>query len=357
MTWSIQEIWNKKVSSEQRPAKTRDYISASDIGSPFIDRYYKMKGIEPTNPFDERTLRIFDAGKNWEQMLVRIFKMAGILISTQNAIEIPATADKLKVIGFLDAILGGKPDPEQAKQAIQETLARFGLDEKDEFMEQRALGLVEELSKKHPEGLDPIVAEIKSVNSMAFWAHKNADSKGYFKGYPHHKLQLLTYLLGQPKDKDGNVISQGRIFYVSKDDLCLQETAVNIDKRLMALWEQDIKTMTKYIKNDVVPPVEDDILWNEDKKTYEINWRVGRSPYLTKITGLSKDVWEARANEKARKMTLEYKWRSQAAELDLDITGLTTEEIKKEVMRLNRIAKKIVIERVEETQPRGFINS
>lgn len=355
MTWSIQDIWNKKVVSNQRPPKVRDYISASDIGSPFIDRYYKMKGLAPTNPFDERTLRIFDAGKNWEQMLVRIFKMAGILISTQNAIEIPATKDKLKVIGFLDCILGGKPDPVQAKKAIQETLARFGLDEKDEFMEQRALGLVDELSKQFPKGLSPIVAEIKSVNSMAFWAHKNADSKGYFKGYPHHKLQLLTYLLGKPTDDEGNVITEGRMFYVSKDDLCLQETEVKMDQRLLALWEQDIKTMTKYIQDDVVPPVEDDIIWNEDKKSYEINWRVGRSPFLTKIKKMSKDQWEMKANSEARKMTLDYKWRSQAKELGLDTDGHSIDDIKKEVMKLNRIAKKIVIER-EEFEPMGFIN-
>lgn len=339
--WSIQDIWNQQLQGKEREPKKRDYISASDIGGSFLDRYYKMIGEEPTNKPDYRTLRIFDTGKMIEHMMVRIFKTAGILQNTQGWVEIPATDEHLKVIGYYDCVLGGKPNYEQALQTVKDYIEKFGLDLDEEFIENKTVKFIEALSNQFPEGLSSIIAEIKSVNSMAFWAHKNQDENGYFKGYDHHKLQLLTYILGGIKDNDGNLIDTGRLFYISKDDLCLQETTIYETEELKTKWLDDIKQMTNYIKNNEIPPKEDDVVWNEDKKSFEVNWRIARSPYLTKITGASKEEWEKSSEALAAKLNNEERWRIRAEDHGIVHKGLDKETIKKLVMARDRELKKL----------------
>lgn len=223
--WGVQEIWNKQLSDEVREPKERNYISASDIGGSFLDRYYKMKGVAPTNPPDERTLRIFSTGKHFESLIIKVFLMAGLLLEYQPYVEIPATKTRLKVLGYGDAIIGGKPNWDLTKEKIDKILqlikTEFKVDEKalsELFFDlDKSKKLVEQLHTRYgDEELAPLLTEIKSVNSMAFWAHKNTGQDGYFRGYDHHKLQLATYLMAKGKDV-------GRLFYISRDDECLQE--------------------------------------------------------------------------------------------------------------------------------------
>jgi hypothetical protein len=347
MDWSIEKVWNAQLSSIQAPAPARDFIRASEIGSPFLDRYYKMLGIPFSNEFDDRTLRVFSMGRLIEREILTIFKLAGIFQSTQEEIILPENQDHLTIKGHVDAVVGGKPDFEKAKKHIEKVIKMKELLEEDVDTEYRALNLVADLSKKfisgkYPDGLEFLIAEIKSVNSRAFWSHKNMDSRGYFKGYDHHKLQLLTYLLGHP------TIKKGRLFYVSKDDLCVKEKNVVITASLKKAWLEDVSTMSNYIRNKQEPPKEEDVVWNNDKKVFEMNWRIGRSNYLTKITGLSKERWEKRAYKIAREKTLDYKWRDQASQHGINTDGMTLTDIKKECMKRNRDLKKIVIIREED---------
>jgi len=292
-SWSIQKIWNEKLSLERTEGKVRNYISASDIGKPFLDRYYKMKGVKPTNGYDERILRVFDAGNIFEWIVERVFRLAGILQDTQVKIGIPENDKHLYIAGYIDCIVGGLPEWSIARDKIK-------ADQLPEWLEKRCLRLIDELEKDYPNGLEPIVAEIKSVNSMAFWAHKNQTPEGFFKGYDHHKLQLLTYLLGQP-------IKKGRLFYISKDDLTLQETGVFVTDELLKVWNDDIESMSKFYRTNTEPPREEDIVFNKSKDKYEKNWKVGRSSYLTKITGLSKEDWEIKTHEKVLAKNKEYR--------------------------------------------------
>lgn len=347
--WSIEKLWNEQLSTPQTTAPPRNYIRASEIGSPFLDRYYRMKGVPPSNQFDIRTLRIFDAGKLWELIVVRILKMAGILQSRQDELIIPENKDHLLVKGHVDAIVGGKPDFDQAKASIHGIIQEFGLEEGEDFLEQRALKLVEYLSKEFPDGLEPVIAEVKSVNSMAFWAHKNLDAKGYFKGYDHHKLQLLTYLLGHPS------IKIGKRFYISKDDMCLKEDNIKITEDLKKKWLADVTTMSNYYRNNQEPPKEDDIVWNPEKESFELNWKLKRSNYLTKITGLTEDQWIRKHYRIAKEKTLEYKWKTEGKRHGLDIEKMTIEEIKKECMKRNKLLKKIVIIREGEDDNEGEV--
>jgi hypothetical protein len=317
--WTIGNIWNTKLNVERKDAKERDYISASDIGKPYLDRFYKMKGIKVTNPFDERILRVFECGNIFEWIVERVFKLAGILQESQTWIEIPATKTRLKVVGKLDFLVGGIPNWNVARANVKDTTfevirdhidtIRKKLKELDflddtlvesailrisekplpEWLERKALKFIDELQKKYPNGIKSLTAEIKSVNSMAFWAHKNRTKDGFFAGYEHNKLQLLTYIIATKQE-------EGRLFYISKDDLTLEETPIGSNtasKELLNKWNKDVKEMSEYYRTNIIPPKEPDVIFNENKKKYELNWKVGRSSYLTKITGFkNKDDWD-----------------------------------------------------------------
>lgn len=278
--WAIQELWNELLLTE-RDVKPRDYIRASEMGKSYLDRYLTMKGVPITNKFDARILRVFDCGFIFEQDVVeRIFRLLGLVVDSQKEVRVELPG-MLPVIGHYDYKVGGKIDREQRESYIMNN------ENITPWMKERSLRLLDLLAERYPNGMREIIAEIKSVNSRAFWSHKNADpDTGFFKGYPHHKMQLYTYLRGEN-------LPEGRIFYVSKDDLTLLESVVIETPDLKKAWEDDVEKMTYYYKNDKMPPREDDIIFNEDKGEWELNWKVARSSYFTHITGFDTvDEWE-----------------------------------------------------------------
>jgi hypothetical protein len=297
--WSLTELWNGLL-TESRPSKPRSYIYASELGQSFLDRLLKMREVTVTNPFEPRTLRVFDCGNIFEiEVMERIFKLLGIFISSQERMVIK-TDGLLDVVGKHDPRVGGKINYDEAMERINDPNT-------SDWMKPRAKAMLEALMIKYPDGLQELITEIKSVNSRSFWAHKNQDEvTGFFKGYPHHKLQLHTYVkhTGIP----------GRLFYISKDDLTLMETPVQIgDKELEKLWIADVTKMTELYNESQFRPLlqknengtvtiadwlreyqEPNILWNEEKQEFEKNWKASWSSYLTLVTGMKdSDEWEA----------------------------------------------------------------
>lgn len=303
-TWSIQGIWNELV-TEERKMEPREYVRGSEIGRSFLERYLKMKGVPFTNHFDSRILRVFDVGHIFEEdVMLRIFNLLGLVIGTQDEVrvEIPGL---LPMVGHHDPRLGGKIDLEKVKENVNQPGVT-------EWMRARTLVLAEKLAKEYPNGLEDIITEMKTINSRAFWAHKNMDPEtGFFKGYPHHRLQCWGYLKGKNHPR-------GRLFYMSKDDLTLFETPVLLnDTKLEEEWMADIHGMTmvwekgkemKKVGQDMPVLGEDgkyhlpawlqemvpeNIVYNEDKEKWELNWEIGRSNYLTLWTGFeTTDAWE-----------------------------------------------------------------
>jgi len=290
----IQSHWNKIVRKEYNGAKMRDYITFSDIGKPYIDRYYKMKGEPVTNDFDERVLRIFDAGRVMEFIVLRALTMAGILNQKQTFVEIPAQNGILKQLGYLDCTIGGFADWAKAEQTIHEHLQQYKLTLDDQLLEQKAVNIINGLRETYPDGKIPeMLVEVKSINSMAFWAHKNRDKVGNFLGYPHNKLQLYGYM-------KATGIKNGILLYISKDDFVLEEVGMVLgDLKLEQTYNEDIKQMSNYYLNDIVPPKEVEIIYNENKANFEFNWKVLRSNYLTKIYGY-KDQDEFQEKNRAK---------------------------------------------------------
>jgi hypothetical protein len=288
--YTIAQIWNGQLEQEQRSAKMRDYISAGDLGGSFLDRYYKMMGIEPTNPYEPRVLRIFSAGNEFHHLIDTVFRKIGILKSCEKYVEIPEDEERLKVLGYYDALIGGFSDWDLARERVKES-------DLSDFVKSASLALIDNFENRLPNGLEEVLCEIKSINSLAFWNRKNYLGVGY----PHHRLQLYTYM-------KATGIKKGILLYVSKDDLMLEECPIIMPNPVLEEeWQNDVRTMTKYYRNKIVPEKEPDVVFNKDRKRYEVNWKLLRSPFLTKITGMKKEDFEKEVKQKVKEKNKEMK--------------------------------------------------
>lgn len=304
---TIQEVWNASVSLSKKPEeiKVRDYISPSDLGKPFIDRYYKMKGEPYSNDYDERVLRIFDAGRLFEWVVLRSLAMAGVLKSRgsrvkKNYVTVPERKGCLRVWGYYDGLMGGIANWDEARGRIQRWLEEFKLELDDEVIERYSMKLIKGLEEKFGNKEIPeTIIEVKSVNSMAFWGAKNRDGNGNFLGYEHHDLQTYAYLIGTGSEKP-TPTEAGRIFYISKDDLTLQENGIFLnDAKIEKRFWEDIEKMSYYYQNNIVPPKEPEIVFDDRKGVFTTNWQVGRSVYLTKIYGYKdQEAFETKNHQK-----------------------------------------------------------
>lgn len=274
--WTLQTIWNETVLSNQYPMTPRNTIRASEIGTSMVDRYYKMQGVEPTNPFEARVLRIFECGNIFEWVAGNVLKKAGLFISEQGELSIPETEQHLKITGHYDFIAGGEP---------RWNNAHFSDDDLPASLKTIGDALVKDLREKYPDGMKKMVYEIKTVNSLVFWRHN--DSEEGMTAYDHHQLQLYTYLKALGLD-------EGRILYISKDDLTLAEVAVIADDEMEQRWLADVMTMTKFYREKTLPPVPPEIVYDPAKRKFRTNWHVQRSLYFDKIVpDMEKDKWEA----------------------------------------------------------------
>ena len=125
---------------------------------------------------------------------------------------------------------------------------------------------------------------------ILFWAKKD-----YLQdAYPWHRLQCYAYLRATG-------IPEGRIFYISKDDLTVAEFSLKLDDpELNRRYEEDVTTMTKYIQDKVEPPKPEDIVFDPRKKLrfqhltkkqviqgcWVENWEIAWSNYISHITGI-----------------------------------------------------------------------
>jgi len=266
LSWSFANIWNESLAQrEGRELKPRKHIWASELGGAYIDRYYKMKGVAPSNPFDDRSLRKFEAGNFFEWIVEIVLRRAGLLQSVQEWVEFQYPG-ALRVTGKLDHIAGGEPDWEKVKNEL-------ATNELPPFVLQTALAVIKHFSKKYPKGLSDVVLEIKSVGSIMFHRYETFKVPD-----PKHELQLYHYL----KAKD---MPEGHLVYISKDDLCLAEIGVMNPSPVDEDYEADISLMTRYLKEKSPPPAERSIIFDEIGGKFAVNWKVTYSQYLTKIYG------------------------------------------------------------------------
>jgi hypothetical protein len=262
--WNIRDLLADlmEARAELKPAP-RAEIWASDLGKPYIDRWLQMKGVPYSNPPTGKGLVTFFLGKQIELGFERMLTECGVAFRCQEKVAIQEEG-WLPVVGKPDLIVE-VGDWQNVVAAMDERLADYPADQPGTEAQVQALkGLLVLWRKRCPEGLLPTVFEVKSLNSMAFKYHRSAE--GLSNAYPHHRLQLYTYMVGLG-------IAEGHLVYVARDTGWIEEVIVRASDELEQLWRGDIETMTHYYQSDRRPPLEPLKLDGKD------NWRVSYSRY------------------------------------------------------------------------------
>lgn len=267
--FSFTKIWNDSLlTRKERPIEPRTHIWASEIGGSFANRYYKMMGVKPTNPPNNRSLRKFASGTVWEFVVYSVLLHSGIIIGTQDRIE-HQYPNLLNVTGKQDFLIGGVPDLERAEREILNQ-------NYPEMILHTSLAIIEKLRGMNAMELKKTILEIKSSASTMFSVYERTN-----RAADNHYSQIFHYLIG---NKMG--ITDGKIVYINKDDCMLLEFDVKrSDAAIEAAYKADIEQMTYYINNKEVPPKEEEVMFKKDTLSFAMNWKVEYSDYLTMLYG------------------------------------------------------------------------
>lgn len=263
--FNFMHTWNQSLlKREERPIEPRAHIYASELGGSPIDIYLSLKGELPTNLPNERSLRKFCAGNFFEDLVRLILARAGVLIDRQQRIE-HAYEGLLRVSGRQDFIVGGVPDFFKAEEDIHRLK-----DAMSHFAYQASLDIIEDLKKQDIKEIKETVVEIKSCSSMMFSRYQMTGAA------PQHKLQTFHYLKGLGKE-------EGKIVYISKDDMLLLECQVLNPSKVEDDYKAFIQKITDYYNANELPPKEPLIIFDATGLKFSKNWRVEYSKFLSKL--------------------------------------------------------------------------
>lgn len=264
--WSFASVWNESLDTDrQRSLVPRDYVWASELGKGMYDRYWKMKGRQPTTPPGVRAQRKFEAGNLTEWVMQQVLVRAGILQSAQQKLEY--TDGPIRVSGRCDFMAGGD---------IQDVdLLDLGLPETFRLVAEAA---IQKLKEKYPKGLREQGLEIKSCSGLMFDRYKAAPSL-------HHALQAFFYAHTTQRPY--------MIVYVSRDDLRVCEWVIMPnDEQWARLFDEDIEKIAVIMENISEEevgitlfrgePIKEPLLtWDIETGKFSKNWEVEYSSYLT----------------------------------------------------------------------------
>jgi len=199
-TFSIQQLINNQIRKENDTRGKKEQLGwyVSSLGSCLCGAYLNRMGLKPDEEFDDRTLRVFKVGKQTEDWIIDLIKkQEGYKALTQTLL----TDDGLNLRGRYDLYL---QNIETGKELIY---------------------------------------EIKSKHSRSFW-YMNQKGEGAGE---QHKMQLWTYLYLAK-------IEEGRIVYVSKDDLSILEYPVFLkDEKLKEIVLDQINILNEAWKSKIPP--------------------------------------------------------------------------------------------------------
>lgn len=251
-SWSLASVWNACLDTDrQREYVTRDYIWASELSGSYYDRYWKMRGRQPTTPPNLRAKRKFEAGNLSEWVVLQVLRRANVLKTTQE--HITYELGSMKVTGRCDFIAGGYP-------------VFSNLVDLPEGIAEVSRAVIEKLQENGE--LDEQILELKSCSGMMFERYMKAPAK-------HHALQLFHYVY--------NLKKPGRLIYLSRDDLRMVEWTISPDsEEWLALYEHDINQMSEIyqLPEEDMEFHKDPLLVFEDGK-FKKNFHVEYSAYLT----------------------------------------------------------------------------
>lgn len=265
--WILANVWNKALdNAPPRVYEPRDRIWASELYNSNVDIYLKMKGEQPTNLPNDRSIRKFEAGHMHEWFVKLILARIGIFKSTQDRV-IFEEEGLVNVSGKIDFLAGGMPEHDTRVDEI------LGNMEIPELYQRQAEGMINFFKSEYPDGLDEKIIEIKSASLFAF---NKVEATG--KPLTGHDLQAYHYARNAKKEV--------ALVYICRDDLRMFEISIpQYDDQLEERYYDRIREITYYHKNDIMPALEPLIEYDVDTGRFSKNFRVEYSPFLTKLYG------------------------------------------------------------------------
>lgn len=272
LSWSLAGTWNDSLLNRaERPLKIRDYVWASEMGGSMIDRYLKMNGVPQTNPPNARSLRKFEAGNLFEWILEFVLKRAGILLDSQEWVNYQYPK-LLRVTGKLDFLAGGQPDWAKARAEI----GSLGL---PEMLSRASLAIIDKLQSTHgTDALKTIILEAKSISSFMMDRYEATGQAN-----PNHRCQLFHYLKAKS-------MREGHVVYICRDDCRMLELGVFNPSKVEDEYKADLEEITYYIQNQVEPRKEPEVYFDDTVFSFQKNWRIEYSGYLTKLYGYEEPI-------------------------------------------------------------------
>ena len=202
----IQEIIDQAL-KEKEKHEPSGKISPSSLGQCYRRQYWSRKGEEPSNPIDERTLRVFACGKIFEDFVVsNILKQKP---SWKTQIEITEG----DIHGFADLVTSDE------------------------------------------------VCDVKSQHSKKFWYNckEMQAGKDVREMFYNNWLQVMIYAMLLN-------LKKGRLIFVSKDDLCIQEYPQELDDFWLNEIDLELSKIRWYWREKTVPPAQPRLYGGEETK-------------------------------------------------------------------------------------------
>ena len=266
LSWSFFNICNLAAEKPDRPMLKRSHIWASELAIAPVDVILRMRGTTPTNPPNARSMRKFHAGNVWESYMYLVLYAAGILKSDQTHLshQYPGL---LEVTGKLDFVAGGTPDWERARALVGQVEylepIRYFIDNMIDGFE-RAYG---------NNTLKEIIVECKSVSSFMFPRYQKLGKPSL-----SHAVQCFHYEKSTGRD-------EGHVVYINKDDSMMLEFGIYNPSDIEIEYKSRIENLTKFYTSDELPPIEQEILFDDETGRFSTNWRVEYSNYLSMLYG------------------------------------------------------------------------
>lgn len=227
-TWSIQSVISDYLHNKSDTHTVdNDWWFGSESGYCLRKRFLRRKGTKPSDLKTDQQLRKMEAGNIFHWWIQKRMEDAKVLINKE-------------------------------KEVIDEDLRYKG--HYDMLVEKDGIKLM---------------YDIKTVHSQAF--HYFTDSPSDKK---EHKMQLASYMLFSGET------TEGRLLYISKDDLCLLEIPVKLD-----MWKDkvisELTQLNQCWKDKQLPPKIDDI--QEENNKIKPQWQCVYCNYKTLCRGKN---WE-----------------------------------------------------------------
>lgn len=189
---SVQGMVDAVIAEEQEARKGRQRSgkwSPSSFGKCFRAQFFNRKNVAPSNPLDPRKLRVFKAGDLFHDFVKNA-------IAKANNIQEEVRCESEDVLGFADMVG------------------------------------------------DACVWDIKSQHSGAF--HYMSKSEDIGEDKKPNVLQVLWYAQHLGK-------KEGRLVFVSKDDLCIQEYGFFLEGKWAEELSQELTRLREFWKTDTLP--------------------------------------------------------------------------------------------------------